>query len=261
MGTFVPETFNVEVVVLVDMHHAGNVVRERTFNQALIDDVVDAVVFRVGALMEVAADKGQNAAALFHGIDDFSGVLHEEGMRDVLRLFVPGVDELVAEDDDRFLAGCEFFAEPFHFHLRNDGYLPVELAERIVLAFVVIEAGVEDDVLHAVLHEGIVGFAVGIARIVRVGEIVAERNLVEVMVAHDVVAVALITAEGRFDRLQEADGQFAVNRLRAVLKVAEFNGEIKLARIEDVNGLMEFGKGMRINADGVFRRDRVGAVV
>lgn len=58
MGTFVPETFNVEVVVLVDMHHAGNVVRERTFNQALIDDVVDAVVFRVGALMEVAADKG-----------------------------------------------------------------------------------------------------------------------------------------------------------------------------------------------------------
>ena len=78
------------------------------------------------------------------------------------------------------------------------------------------------------------------------------------MVAHDVVAVALITAEGRFDRLQEADGQFAVNRLRAVLKVAEFDGEIKLARIEDVNGLMEFGKGMRINADGVFRRDRVG---
>lgn len=81
------------------------------------------------------------------------------------------------------------------------------------------------------------------------------------MVAHDVVTVALITAEGRFDRLQEADGQFAVNRLRAVLKVAEFNGEIKLARIEDVNGLMEFGKGMRINADGVFRRDRVGGAV
>ena len=48
------------------------------------------------------------------------------------------------------------------------------------------------------------------------------------MVAHDVVAVALITAEGRFDRLQEADGQFAVNRLRAVLKVAEFNGESSL---------------------------------
>lgn len=66
MGTFVPETFNVEVVVLVDMHHAGNVVRERAFNKPLIDDVVDAVVFRVGALMEVAADKGQNAAALFH---------------------------------------------------------------------------------------------------------------------------------------------------------------------------------------------------
>lgn len=80
MGTFVPETFNVEVVVLVDMHHAGNVVRERAFNKPLIDDVVDAVVFRVGALMEVAADKGQNAAALFHGIDDFCGVLHEEGV-------------------------------------------------------------------------------------------------------------------------------------------------------------------------------------
>ena len=77
MGTFVPETFNVEVVVLVDMHHAGNVVRERAFNKPLIDDVVDAVVFRVSALMEVAADKGQNAAALLHGIDDICGVLHE----------------------------------------------------------------------------------------------------------------------------------------------------------------------------------------
>ncbi|CCZ17999.1 unknown [Sutterella wadsworthensis CAG:135] len=43
-----------------------------------------------------------------------------------------------------------------------------------MLAFIVVEAGVEDDVLHAVLHEGIVGLAVGIARIVRVGEIVAE---------------------------------------------------------------------------------------
>lgn len=64
------------------------------------------------------------------------------------------------------------------------------------------------------------------------------------------------TAEFAFNRLQERDRARAVAVVEAVLEVAQFNDEIELSGIEEVDRLAHLRHRVRIDADRIFLRNR-----
>ena len=191
----------------------------------------------------------ENAAGLFHGVDDILGVIDKPVVH---RSLGPVVEILVGHDDDRFRAFAQFFLEPGQLFIRNHVHGPLEVSFGIMLTLHVIEAGIEDDVFDAAESETVVALSVRRAVVRGIHKVVRVRNLIEVVVAGDVVAGAVKSAVFVFNGFEEVQRAFAVAVVLAVLEVAQFDHKVEIAGVEQVKGLTEFGHGVSVNTDGVF---------
>ena len=101
VGSLVVEAFNVHILLLVDGDDAAHVGGKATFDKALGYDIADAVACAEPASVVMAGKVHENAAGLFHGVDDILGVIDKPVVH---RSLGPVVEILVGHDDDRFRA-------------------------------------------------------------------------------------------------------------------------------------------------------------